>query len=202
MKFLKRFWKGWKDGWNDYVRRMASGQYCHFLGALLPAIASAAAGALGKKDNLLNQILGGLGGLGAGLGKEEQIKPEEEYREREKYETNMMNKRRAMYQAEGFKPQTPRYEIQKDLGIFDPMIKSAVMGSFRDVFGADTVARWGMDFDQMKKVAADREIAMENDSNVGQMQPQDPGGQPKFMEDGMAHRGGGMRRPWQEQEMQ
>jgi len=100
----------------------------------------------------------------------------------------MMNKRRQMFKDEGLKPQTPRYEIQKDLGIFDPMIKSAVMGSFRDIFGADTVARWGMDFDTMKKVAGERQVAQEQ-----QATPQEQLGQPKFMEDGMAFRGRGDR---------
>ena len=197
MKIIKAMWKGFWDGWNSYVRRTAAGQYCHFLGGLLGAIGSAAAGALGGgggMSDLMKSILGGIGGLGSALGQEQQVKPEEEYREREKYETNMMNKRRQMYSEEGFKPQTPRYEIQKDLGIFDPMIKSAVMGSFRDIFGADTVAKWGMDFNQMSKIAGDREVAMEAQTQAQPMQAQ-----PKIMEDGMAMRGRPERPQGQEQ---
>lgn len=197
MKFLKQFWKGWKDGWNDYVRRMAQGQYCHFLGAILGAIGSAAAGALsgGKGGGgLLEQILGGIAGGASGLAGSDQVKPEEEYEAREKYETSMMNKRRQMFREEGFKPQTPMYDTSKDLGIFDPMIKSAVMGSFRDIFGADTVARWGMDFDQMKKISAEREVAMEQ-----QQQPQQA--EMPELPERLFRGGGGMHRPWQDREM-
>lgn len=207
MKIIKTIWRDFWDGWNDYIRRMAQGQYCHFLGGLAGIIGGALGSIFpGGGSNTLEKILAGIGGAASAAGAyhpPDPIKPEEEYAAREKYETSMMDKRRSMYQQEGFKPQTPRYEIQKDLGIFDPMIKSAVMGSFKDVFGADTVARWGMDFEKMQELGA-RKNQLDQAQAQQQQQSQQPipmQANPKLGYDtyeGM----GSMRRPWQEQEMQ
>ena len=198
MNIIKTVWKGFWDGWNDYVRRMAAGQFCHFL-PILGAIASGISAAKGGSD-LFKQILGGIGGAASAMGQQDESAEEKakaEYGQREKYETSMMDKRRKMYTEEGFKPQTPRYEIQKDLGIFDPMIKSAVMGSFKDIFGADTVARWGMDFDKMGQIAAERSVAAEAQETK---QPMPMQAQPKIMEGDVAMRGL-PERPWGQEMM-
>lgn len=88
--------------------------------------------------SLLQSLFGGKGG-----------KKKKEYQWAYEYDKKSAEDRIARADAAGFKPQTPRYEYWKGLSQIAPFLQNAVMGSFADIFGQDTLAKWGSSYDPM-----------------------------------------------------
>ena len=127
MKFLKRLKQEWNNMINEAVRQS------YYQANWVPA-AITAGGAL----------------LSAIFGSKAKAKGEERLLEKQyEYGKQSAEDRIARADAAGLKPQTPRHEYWSGLSQIAPFLQNAIMGSFADIFGQDTLAKWGSNYNPM-----------------------------------------------------
>lgn len=128
MKFFRRL----KQAWNEATLEAAKQTYyqCNIAPWVIPAI-----GAVGS-------IFSGIFGSSAKKGQ-----PEKEAAAQYKYGKKAAEDRITRADKAGLKPTTPRHEYWSGLSQIAPFMQNAVMGSFVDIFGADTLAKWGASYD-------------------------------------------------------
>jgi len=127
MKFLKQLKRAW-----DKVFEEAARQSCYQVNAFPWAALIGAAG----------NIIGGIGKSAT-----EKKRPEREEAARYKYDTKAAEDRIKRAEAAGLKPTTPRHEYWSGLSQIAPFMQNAIMGSFADIFGQDTLSKWGSSYD-------------------------------------------------------
>lgn len=79
-------------------------------------------------------------------GSKKGYKPERIAKAEYEYGKKAAEDRIARAKREGLKPTTPRHEYWSGLSQIAPFMQNAVMGSFKDIFGADTLAKWGSSY--------------------------------------------------------
>lgn len=128
------------------------------LAGLIPGIGTAIGTGLNVVDTLTSKkkstnapwyetAIGAAGEVIGGIaGKDKGYSPEEQEAAKYKYGKKEAEDRIARADAAGLKPQTPRHEYWQGLSQIAPFMQNAIMGSFSDIFGQDTLSKWGASY--------------------------------------------------------